>query len=227
MQPQRTYAMYEREVNLYSHPAYRLDEWVIDMFDGMAGGSFVEIGAFDGMFHSNTAALDHHFNWSGALVEADEANFKLCQKNRDSAGNEVVQACIGAMQGRGRFFHAGLWSGLSLYLPKDFKRRLINHDAVTSQQTVTTLAQLLDSTNAPRVIHYLSLGVEGAELSILDAYFSTVQQKDRRIFQTLTFTSHQSAERLGAFERSMDAFGYTLEEIRGNAYCFSHHSLSD
>lgn len=225
-QPQRIYVMYDRQVKLHSHPAYRQDEWVIEMFGGMTGGSFIEIGANDGLYHSNTFALEDSFDWSGTLVEADEANFKECKTNRGTVGNQFMHTCVGAMQGTGRFFHDGPRSGLSLYLHKDFKRRLVPN-AVTSQQSVTTLAQLLDEIKAPRVVNYLSLGVEGAELSILEAYFAGVPSDQRRIFQTITMTSHHQPERIGAFERCLDAMGYALEEVRGFAYCFSHASLAE
>lgn len=226
MEPQRIYVMYDKEVKLHSHPAYRQDEWVINMFGGMTGGSFIEIGAYDGLEHSNTFALEDSFNWSGSFIEADSENFKECQRNRGGVGNQVVQACVGAMSGEGRFFHNGPFSGLSLYIPKDCKRRLIR-TCETSQQKVVTLAALLEEIKAPRVVHYLSLGAEGAELSILHAYFSTIPREQQRVFQTITFTSHYPAERIGALERDLWAFGYTLEEVRGFAYCFSHRSLTE
>jgi FkbM family methyltransferase len=226
MEPQRIYMMYDREVSLHSHPAYRQDEWVINMFGGMAGGSFIEIGAYDGVEHSNTFALEDAFNWSGSLVEADPENAKLCKKNRKGVGNQVVHACVGAMSGEGRFFHDGPFSGLSLYIPKECKRRLIRN-CETSHQKVVTLATLLEEIKAPRVVHYLSLGMEGAELSTLHSYFTVVPQEQQRIFQTITFTSHYPADRIGALERDLRSLGYTLEEVRGFTYCFSHKSLAD
>lgn len=226
MEPTRIYLMYDREVKLHSHPAHRQDEWVINMFGGMTGGSFIEIGAYDGIHHSNTHALEHSFNWSGSLVEADVENYKECQRNRGSVGNQVVHACVGAMAGEGRFFHNGPFGGLSLYIPKDCKRRLIK-DCETSQQKVVTLAALLEEIKAPRIVHYLSLGVEGAELSILHAYFSVVPRDQQRVFQTITFTSHLPAERIGAVERDMWGYGYNLEEVRGFTYCWSHRTLTE
>jgi len=225
-QPTRVNTLYNREVEFHSHPAYRQDEWVIHMFGGMTGGSFVEIGAFDGIFHSNTMALQHAFDWSGSLVEANTENFMSAKKYRGKIGNQVIQACIGANAGQGRFFNDGPFSGLSLYIPKECKRRLIGN-ASTSQQKVITLADLLEQIKAPRVVHYLSLGIEGAEINTLYSYFSNVPPEQQRIFQTITFTSHYPAERIAALERVMWEFGYDLEEVRGFCYCWSHKSLTE
>lgn len=226
MDPQRIYLMYDREVKLHSHPANRQDEWVIEMFGGMTGGSFIEIGAYNGVHHSNTLALEGAFNWSGSLVEADTDNAADCLINRGTVGNQVVNVCVGARAGEGRFFHDGPFSGLALYIPKGCKPRLFT-GATTSMQKVVTLATLLEEIKAPRVVNYLSLGIEGAELNVLQAYFSVVPKDQQRIFQTITFTSYHSAERIGALERNLWEYGYTLEEVRGFAYCFSHKSLSE
>jgi hypothetical protein len=49
-------------------------------------GSFVELGALDGISYSNTHALERCFNWTGLLIEANTKNFaKLRASSRRAA----------------------------------------------------------------------------------------------------------------------------------------------
>ena len=48
-------------------------------------GFFIESGALDGQFLSNTLWLEQNFNWTGLLIEPDNLNYKdLREKNRKS-----------------------------------------------------------------------------------------------------------------------------------------------
>ena len=53
---------------------------------GGSGGTFVELGALDGERFSNTYLLEHCFNWSGLLIEAQPSNAaQLMRSNRPRA----------------------------------------------------------------------------------------------------------------------------------------------
>lgn len=45
-------------------------------------GFFIEAGANDGLFSSNTALLERHFGWGGILVEPAPAACERCRANR-------------------------------------------------------------------------------------------------------------------------------------------------
>ena len=56
------------------------------MSDGStSSGRFVELGAFDGERLSNTWMLEHCFNWTGVLIEANPHNFALLRRSRRHA----------------------------------------------------------------------------------------------------------------------------------------------
>lgn len=55
-------------------------------------GTFIECGAFDGEWISNTLGLEKNLDWSGVLIEADPNNFKnMLAKNRKAW---MVPACL-------------------------------------------------------------------------------------------------------------------------------------
>ena len=58
---------------------------ISELFKNKTNGIFVEAGALDGQFLSNTLWLEKQLNWTGILIEPDPVNYKeLSSKNRKS-----------------------------------------------------------------------------------------------------------------------------------------------
>lgn len=55
------------------------DLWVLQMLDGKREGVYVEIGAADPVYMSNTKLLEELFGWRGIGVELDEERCQNCQ----------------------------------------------------------------------------------------------------------------------------------------------------
>lgn len=55
-------------------------------------GVFVEIGAMNGIKHSNTKFLEDHFGWYGILIEATP---KLCRPLQNSGRYRSIKICSG------------------------------------------------------------------------------------------------------------------------------------
>ena len=55
-------------------------------------GSFLELGAFDGLSGSNTYALERCLGWGGMLLEGNSANAQQMKQNRAAPGN--VLKCV-------------------------------------------------------------------------------------------------------------------------------------
>ena len=49
---------------------------------GSGPGTFVELGALDGVHYSNTMLLDRCFNWTGLLIEPNPTNFNALKRMR-------------------------------------------------------------------------------------------------------------------------------------------------
>ena len=77
----------------YSDPGHNQDHWVIEeVFPGKRGGWFIDSGAGpDGIYNSNTYALETQLGWTGLLVEPHPDRYPEVVKNRSAI---VEKACL-------------------------------------------------------------------------------------------------------------------------------------
>lgn len=207
-------------IQYHSQPATRQDEWVIAKTQGKRGGYFVEIGAHDGIRHSNTLTLERDFGWSGSLVEANPELHRRLVRNRSMM--RCVRAAVGECnEGRVRFLLGDSYGGLSRHMPNDW---LQEHELrKTPDLWVSTLCLrdvLLHECNAPRHIDYLSIDVEGAEYSILKSFFEYQAQTERRYtIDLITVEFRYDKMLLEKFEELMWPT-HRLDEVRAFDACF-------
>ncbi len=57
-------------------------------FYGRGGGTFLEMGALNGLQWSNTVALERMLGWRGVLIEASPSSYKQLAVNRDNQVGE-------------------------------------------------------------------------------------------------------------------------------------------
>lgn len=131
-----------------------LDRRLVTLLDGKRHGSFVELGANDGLQQSNTLALETLMDWRGLLVEADPELAAECRRNRPLA--TVVCAAAGPGWGMAHLDPRDLTSAVGL-------------DRAGGEVLVTTapLSSLIDAADLSGPIDVLSVDVEGFELEIL------------------------------------------------------------
>lgn len=58
------------------------DIWVNGLFNGLIGGTFVEIGAYDGVEFSNTCYFEKYKGWNGVCIEPQPEAFEKLKFNR-------------------------------------------------------------------------------------------------------------------------------------------------
>lgn len=56
------------------------------------GGFFIECGASDGLYLSNTFLVERKLNWTGVLIEAEPNNFALALEKKRNVN--LVPACL-------------------------------------------------------------------------------------------------------------------------------------
>jgi len=147
------------------------DYWVInDIFKGKTGGYFLEMGAADGVYLSNSMVLERDYGWQGLCIEPNPTFFAKLQANRKCICRNL---CIDDQRGEVDFVLAAEYGGIvSDDTDNNSQMRAESLQQARDQGQVVTLptmplADVLREVGAPKVIDYFSLDVEGAEERVL------------------------------------------------------------
>lgn len=147
------------------------DYWIInEVFFGKKGGFFLEMGATNGIYVSNTLVLERDYGWNGICIEPAPQDFSDLKKNRHCI---CVNKCVDETEGEVEFLLAGEVGGIidndtdNSYEKRKDKINNLNEKGKVIKIETVTLESLLDECNAPAVIDYFSLDVEGAETRVL------------------------------------------------------------
>jgi FkbM family methyltransferase len=163
-------------------PRYRGRQWFgldeldrkLEQFITAPTGTFVELGAFDGLDQTNTLWLERR-GWRGVLIEAVPEFAEACRKNRplsqvvhaacvshEQAGSEVELHQVGLMSVMEGTRAAG---DLEAWIRRGEEVQKITRGHCRAP--ARTLSSILEDAGVQRV-DFLSLDVEGAELAVLE-----------------------------------------------------------
>lgn len=141
------------------------DLWVYgECFNRKRGGTFVDVGAHDGISISNSLMLERVFGWTGICIEANPTIFASLQKNRSCL---CVNACVDSAEHWVDFDDNGFCG--QIIDPSQALSSEQRPASVVRMKTVT-LESILDKSGLHSVNDYLSVDVEGAELGVLGAF---------------------------------------------------------
>ena len=151
------------------------EEWVLNYFNKKKNGVFIELGALDGIRHSNTFLLENKYNWSGLLIEPSPSLYKELKINRNTHTENFLvgdkkQENIDFLYIEDKTKCIGLQGVVENYNPKHVQRinrELDNEPYKIIKLNMVTLQELCDKHNI-RKVDYLSLDVEGSELKVLE-----------------------------------------------------------
>jgi FkbM family methyltransferase len=193
---------------------------VLKFYNNKKNGFFIEIGANDGIELSNTYLLEKTYNWKGICVEPIPTKFKLLCNNRPNSlcydyavynkSNEKVIFDIAN--------NYDLLSGISNYI--DCHKGAVNSNKTQITVNTITLNDLLEKSNAPLFIDYLSLDTEGSELEIL----KSVDLK-KYTFGLIDVEHNYSQPRRNEIKKLLTSNGYNY--IKENKWddCYKHKSV--
>ena len=145
------------------------ERWVLAMCGGRQGGRFAEIGAFDGVLHSNTCFLEADHGWGGVLVEPNPILFARLATSRKSA---CLERAVHREGGQLLSFVPSQEIGtLAEYAESDgyaeHRRQAISENGLITVETVTFDQMDEADGQAGSGFDYVSLDTEGSELDIL------------------------------------------------------------
>jgi FkbM family methyltransferase len=149
------------EVRDRSSAAFRQDLVALVLNDFKTGGTFIEVGACDGLATSNTLLLEKKFGWQGILIEPARVWHEALKSNRNvdldfrCAWNEngkLVTFAEKASPGR---------SGIVQTATDDTEVNL------TYEVETVTIKRILQEKQQLEKIDFLSVDTEGSELEVL------------------------------------------------------------
>ena len=139
------------------------DKWVHSVLGNIQNGYFIELGACDGLYLSNTLFFERNLNWNGICIEPNDNYIDELNKNRKcNINNDLIFSHTGE---KVQFALSEAASGIMDENIGPFTKKDINVVKITN-----TLENVLDKYNAPKIIDYLSLDVEGQEYNILSTF---------------------------------------------------------
>jgi len=192
-----------------------------EVFPGKRGGWFIDSGAGpDGIFNSNTYALETQLDWTGLLVEPHPERHPAVVKNRTAI---VEKACLTDVAGEVTFTINPDAPGTSGMLdqmsePNRVAAGFDRKEMPTVSVPGVPLWELLRRHGAPPVIEYLSLDIEGAEwLALKDFPFDE--------FRILCMTIERGGRDYVRLARLLHSKGYRLARVAGPDDFFYHESL--
>ncbi len=161
----------------YSQPYCNQDQYVYEhYFKDYRNGTFVDIGAHDGITYSNTYFFEKEMGWKGLCIEPMPERFLQLQSLRTST---CIRGCVSDIEGpsklllvKSRHVDTEMLSGLlHKYHPLHLKRVIRQIKRYKgSYQILDVECYLLNSLlekEGIRHVNFLSLDTEGGEFDIL------------------------------------------------------------
>jgi hypothetical protein len=125
-------------------------------------GYFIDLAANDAMQISNTLMLERDFNWNGICIEANMQYMYGLAKRQC----KVVEGAVGGPRDeKVQFDMRGVVGGI---VSNDTDNKQADGQVVDFH--MIPLADVLENENAPSLIDYLSLDVEGAESIVMENF---------------------------------------------------------
>jgi FkbM family methyltransferase len=151
------------------------DEMLMQWFGALCGGTYLELGGFDGVKHSNSYVFNKALGWKGVLIELKEGNYEKLLVNRPGE----IAAINAGVCSRTQTLHevtaqnrmaGGIWEFTAPSFREQWWKGITLDSPGVREIECNTLDNLLLK-YAPyiSVFDFLSLDVEGAELSVLES----------------------------------------------------------
>lgn len=198
---------------------------VVELLNGKKNGTFVELGAADGVLGSTTYRLEKDFGWNGVLIEPLKHYYDKIRSYRNASF--MFNICVAEQEGVVEFTridgYSNMLSGISNNYSKEHLSR-ISKEVNSMNQVIhkdmiecRKLESILKECNITQV-DYLSVDVEGAELSVV----KSLGMETNPIRPLLIGCENNYGE--NEVEGYLAVFGYTKVTCAGGDDFFLHDS---
>jgi FkbM family methyltransferase len=164
------------------------DQFVNEHFGGMEKGTFIDIGATDGIHFNNTYFLEKEKAWFGICLEPNEQQYLKLRKNRfaislnkavwrDDKGVDFLEIAEG--EDPEGYMLSGIVEAMDRRHKDRIKLQVKEGEYQRKKVPTVTLNQLFEK-YALKTVHYCSLDTEGSEEVILKSF--NFDKYDIRVF---------------------------------------------
>ena len=142
----------------------RLEELFAPWLHTLKGrGTYVELGAMDGVRYSNTYMFAKKYGWKGWLFEPVPEMYASLKKNRPES--ECFNCCLGSTEGSIDLIGTNEVAGINSLISEGFREKWHQNSPVRTVP-MRRMDSIIKSSDV-QGIDLLSLDVEGAELEVL------------------------------------------------------------
>jgi FkbM family methyltransferase len=195
------------------------------IFKGYQNGTFMDIGAHDGVSLNNTLYFEQTNRWTGINVEPIQKVYDQLVINRPDSIN--INCAVCNTNGTAQFIcntgYTEMLSGLKdAYHPKHFERlarenREMGGTTEYMDVTTRTVESICDE-HAIKHIHYLSIDVEGAEFDVIKSI------NFDKVFVDVIGFENNYGDMSESITKYLEGFGYVI--VRVSADIFMIHKKS-
>ena len=149
---------------------------LVNWFNGICNGTYMEMGALDGIKFSNSFVFHQKLHWKGVLVELGPKNYQRLVENRP---HELATVHAGVCQQNGTLHYVernavgGIWEFASPSFREQWWKGIeLKYSKHVQELNCRPLQDILDQqlgTTSPLFFDFFSLDVEGAELEALQS----------------------------------------------------------
>jgi hypothetical protein len=198
------------------------DDKLLTIFNGLCGGTYLEMGALDGIRYSNTHVFNKELGWKGLLIEAGPTSFHQLMQNRP---NELalVHAVV-CKDGKQTMHYVEQWNhavnGIWEFASPSFRERWWK--GLTIEQTTPIQCMPLRSlieenfVGSPAYFDIFSLDVEGGEFEVL----KSLDFSKAAFGIVLVEADHRNLRKNMAVRAILERNGYTFWEHTENSQWF-------
>ena len=193
------------------------DKYIIQYLlkDKITDGTFLEIGACDGVLYSNTKTLEDYFNFKGILIEPQADYFKRLNINRGKNENELYNCAVSNSNDTEVSFIGNNPEG---GIVEQLNTNLYKYNWSSYKVKNRKMKDILSFSDF-NYIDFMIIDVEGSEMSLLESIDFSFP-----IFCIIIEAHSNQQEKNKIFGEYLKKNGFTFKERqRGNEVWLNHN----